>query len=222
MLGCTSWQTPEAPLAQVSNNPFGAQAPLKAPTKAAFAPGNQEIAWRVDRVGRDLLAANPQLGLKPVFATVGTPQPEVFHKDDKMVIVTEGLVKECKSDAELAAVLSYELGRMVAERESLAPAEVRQPERLPPIDNQFGGAASLPGPDHTRLAELARYEKEQPKKSRPPARPDPEKIARTCLEKAKYKTEDLDAALPLIRTAERSTALENQFKGVMPQSSWTP
>jgi hypothetical protein len=222
LCGCTNLPMSETPSTQVSGNLFGVQAPPAAPTRTNFAPASQEVAWRVDRVGRDIIAANPQLGLKIAFATVGTPVPEIFHRDDKMVVITEGLIKQCKNDAELAAVLCHELGRMVADRESLVPADVRNPDRLPPINSSFGGATALPGPDLTAVAELGKFEKDHPKTHRPLPRPDENKIACTALTKAGFKVEDLQAVQPLLRAAERNCALENQFKGTLTQSGWTP
>src|SRR5262249_39695897 len=77
---------------------------------------------RVDAGGRQLLAANPQVGAKPLFHTIGAPQPEVFHRGTSDVWVTEGLVRQCATDGQLAALLCLELGKMVAEREAAAPA----------------------------------------------------------------------------------------------------
>src|SRR5687768_2038812 len=115
--GCLPFDLAEGDkTALVSNNPFGAEAPPTTKAKANYAPASQEVSLRVDKIGRDVLTANPQIGLKPLFATIGAPQPEVFHVDNRLVYVTEGLVKQCRSEAELAAVLSAELGKMVAER----------------------------------------------------------------------------------------------------------
>ena len=41
-------------------------------------PASTEAASRVDAIGRQLLAANPQIGAKPLFHTIGAPHPEVF------------------------------------------------------------------------------------------------------------------------------------------------
>src|SRR5439155_13808705 len=38
-------------------------------------PGSTEAAARVDTVGRGILAANPRIGAKPLFRTIGAPQP---------------------------------------------------------------------------------------------------------------------------------------------------
>lgn len=73
-------------------------------------------AARVDQVGRELLAANPFIGVDPTFHTVALPEPAIGHPDFGGVVVTEGLVNRCKTDAELIAVLATELGQMSAEK----------------------------------------------------------------------------------------------------------
>src|SRR5207237_1039878 len=99
-------------------------------------------AARVDIVGRRIIAANPQVGAKPMFATIGAPEPEIFHRGTSDVYVTEGLVKQCSTDGQLAAILCSELGKVVAEREALSPPRTRRPERTPPADVPIGNAGN--------------------------------------------------------------------------------
>ena len=113
--GCQPLQLFEEPkLATVSSNPFGLQAETRA-AKVNFQPADEALAVRVDSVGSKLVAANPQIGLRVTrFATIGkAPQSEVFHVGANMVFVTEGLAKRCSTEAELAAVLALELGKIV-------------------------------------------------------------------------------------------------------------
>src|SRR5205814_3578198 len=103
-----------------------------------LAMANNYAASRVDALGRMLLAANPKIDAKPMFQTVGVAEPEIFHAGTTRIVITQGLVDLCqvgddKTDAELAAVLCFELGKMVAEREAVAPLNKR-PAPLPPID----------------------------------------------------------------------------------------
>ena len=85
-------------------------------------PENEATARRVLAVSRKLIDANPQAGLRPLFITAGSPHPEIFHDGGGMngyhVVVSEGLVNQCKTEAELAAVLALEMGKIVAEREA--------------------------------------------------------------------------------------------------------
>src|SRR5437879_3739195 len=87
-------------------------------TLPTLSPASTEAASRVDKIGRGILAANPQIGAKPLFRTIGAPRPEVFHRGTDDVYVTEGLVRLCETDGQLAAVLCAELAKMVAEREA--------------------------------------------------------------------------------------------------------
>ncbi len=218
--GCLTG-TPESPTALVPADPFG-RSPVPPPSRSQFAPASTEASLRVDWLGREILAANPQLGLKPLFATFGAPQAEVFHQGQRMVHITEGLVRQCQTDAELAALLSYELAKMVVEREALAGPEIRHPEKRPPITVPIGNAGHASSPDLTPLAELARFEKENPRHPRHSPRPDPTALARTYLENAGFKKEDLDAAAPLFQAAERNCAFEKQFNSLTSQPTWKP
>jgi hypothetical protein len=221
--GCFPLVEGDKTTALVSNNPFGAEPPPPAPTKANYAPADERVSRRVDKIGRDLLAANKQIGLKPLFATIGVEQPEVFHIETNMVYVTEGLVKQCRTDAELAALLSVELGRMVAEREARTSPEVRNPDKMPPIRVPVGNNAQGRETDFTTVAELSRFEKANPKTpSRTLPRPDSMKLARVYLENAGYQAADLDSVNPLLQAAEKNIALERHFKGALPQAPWAP
>lgn len=175
-------------------------------------PASTETAARVDTIGRSILAANPQIGSKPMFHTIGAPQSEIFHRGAGDIFITEGLVRQCTTDGQLAAVLSTELGKLVSEREALTPASVRRPERLPPIDTGIGrdmgwGVA----PDQTRLRELADYDRERRDRQQAIAPPDPAALARMYLVRAGYHDADMQAACPLLQQAQGNGGLEKQM-----------
>ncbi|MCI0642508.1 MAG: hypothetical protein L0Y72_13265 [Gemmataceae bacterium] len=219
--GCLPLFDESAPTKLVGGNPFEAHSTAaSAPNKGKFAPAAQEIALRVDAVGRKVLAANPQIGMRPLFATIGSPQAEIFHMDTRLVYVTEGLVKKCKTEGELGALLSLELAKMVADREARSPLAQDQ-ERLTPIHMAAGNAArGMPG-DQTALVELAKYEKANPKKDHAAPRPDPHRLARGYLEKSGFTAADLEAVAPLLHAAEQNNSLERTLKGGVPQSNWS-
>src|ERR1700733_1932795 len=99
--GCFSLPTGDGDkINLVSNNPFGVEAPPAAATKASYPPASNEISLRVDKVGRDLLAANPQIALKPLFGTINAEPLEVFHVETRIIYVTKGVVDKCKTDPE--------------------------------------------------------------------------------------------------------------------------
>jgi hypothetical protein len=182
--------------------------------RVAYGPASIEAAARVESVGQKLLAANPQTNLRPVFRTIGSPQPEIFHVGTVEVDVTEGLVNQCRSDGELAGALAYALGAMLAEREVVAWPNGRMPHRQPSPALRVGNDQNSLGetPDMTRLAELGKHEKENggPQNAAAP-RPDPRNLARGLLVRAGYRDQDLDAAMPLVKSANTKPVFETQF-----------
>jgi hypothetical protein len=200
----------------------GSTAPIAAPARATFAPAGGDTAMRVDFIGRKVLNANSQAGLQPFFATAGCSQPELFHRGVTLYI-TEGLVKQCQTEGQLAAVLSFELARMVAEREALATPQTRRPERRPPPDVPFGNSGQGSGAfDQVREAELVKTgaERRRAVEMLPP--PDAKVLARMYLKKAGYPEAELDAVEPLLAGARANCTLENQVKAAPAASPWTP
>src|SRR5262245_4631437 len=115
--GCVS---DEQKLTTVSPNPFSGPTRTQSAWMKQAPPATQKVALHVSEIGQKVTAANPQIGRKVAFLTLGVSQPEIFHRvrgDNGEIYITEGLVNECKSDGELAAVLSQELGKMVSRSE---------------------------------------------------------------------------------------------------------
>jgi hypothetical protein len=199
----------------VPDNPFGSPQVLTTPETVGFGPAAPtEAAGKVGIVGQKLLNANPQLGIQPAFRTVGAPQAEVFHRGALEILVTEGLVKQCKTEGELAAVLSVELGKIVSERQSMPLRRDPKEEHDPPSEVRVGndGGGAFGPPDQTHLYELAKFDKEHrraPLPSGPPA--DPHVLARAYLERAGYLPTELDAATPVLREAAKNVTLEKQM-----------
>ncbi len=208
---------------RVPANLFGPSDPKPpAPIRqVSYAPAPTELGMRVDFIGRKLLADNPQIALRPRFGAIGSPSPEVFHQGTDLVWITAGLVEQCKTESQLAAVLSVELGKMVSEREALASPTSRNPEGLPPPDVPIGQAGNMSGPDLTHLAELGKYERSHPRRQRRLPPPDPQALAGMYLEKAGYQKTDLDSVQPLLQAAEKNFVFEKQMKGGgLPQANW--
>ena len=207
----------EAATAQVSSTPF-AEPRAAAPTRVNFAPASQDTSIRVLLI-KDKLVGNNSGGLPHVTA-IGSADPEVFHVSLNQIYITEGLVRQCETDGQLAAVLANELGRMISERESAVSDEVRQPERLLPIELPIGSNGAARDRDPTFYIELAQYEKLHPKQTKKLPRPNPQLVARDLLERAGYQRTDLDAAQPILQNAARFQMWENQFKGTAKQNDW--
>src|SRR5262245_32477987 len=203
----------------VTPSPFSPPPPAKL-ARVSHAPGSQEEAMRVSLVGQKLLLANKETGLRPVFHTIGVPNAEIFHKGTGELFITEGLTKQCKTEPQLAAVLAFEMGRMVSERELLAGPGTRRPERLPPQEIRVGtDAGGTFGPaDATRLAELSKFEKMggRPNALVAPPPPDANVLARAYLARAGYGEKELDTVEPILKAARANVALEKQLTGSTP------
>jgi hypothetical protein len=222
LTGCVSlphWWDAE-PTTQVTNHPLvDQQAKVVQRAKIDGRKASPEIAQRVDKAGQKLVDSNPQLG-RPLFATIGAPEPEIFHVNADMLYITEGLVKMCPTEVELSAVLATELGKMVSEREAKVPQDLREPEPLPPISLPIGSNGYSPANDPSHMIEMAKFEKRYPKKRPQITRPDPRKVAESVLEQAGFRAADLNLVQPILHAADRNCALEQQLKGVPPATNW--
>jgi hypothetical protein len=191
-------------------------------TRTSVKPATTESAARVDLLGRKILAANPQIGIKPQFLVIGSPEPELFHKKTGELFITEGLVKQCKTEGELAALLCHELGKMVSEREALAGPQARAPQRQPPLEMRVGNVnpGSFMPADQVRLAELAAYEQDRKRESTAVLLPpNPDFLARTYLQKAGFAITDLQVVTPLLQAAGANMTYEKQILGA-PPGNW--
>jgi hypothetical protein len=145
-------------------------APQLPPIKKSYAPAAESASARVQEMSKRILAANPQVGMRPIVLTVGSEQPEIFHRGTGQIVITQGLVNLCTTERFLAAVLCLEMGKMVSEREALASVRSREPESEPPPETRIGNdtAGSFGPPDGSRMLELAHYEKGRRQPGSPP------------------------------------------------------
>jgi hypothetical protein len=215
--GCLS---DEKKLTTVSSSPFGKAGRVQAAAFKQAPPATQEVSLRVDRVGKQIVLANPRINQKVVFMTIGQPQEEIFHqtqKDVSTIWVTEGLVKQCKTDGELAAVLSQELGKMVSEQMVQArPARNPIPANLllnSPVGSDVGGTFGTA--DRTNEMIAARFEPEwkQSRQILPQTPPPPESLATIYLKNAGFDSKNLDTVKPLLRKADKQSSLEMSMSG---------
>jgi hypothetical protein len=186
--------------------------------KKSYAPAAESASLRVQEMTKRILAANPQIGMRPVVLTVGSTtdqeQVEIFHRGTGQIVITEGLVKLCTTDRFLAAVLCLEMGKMVSEREAIAGVRSREPEMDPPEELRIGNDAggTFGPPDGVRMLDAARYDKSRRRPgSPPPPPPEPATLARIYLAKAGFHEGDLDDTQPIIRKAEANIQLERQM-----------
>lgn len=218
LLALASGCGPETKTALVPDNPFAGPV-VKTPEikPVSYSPEHMQTAGRVDQLGGRILAANPSLGVKPRFMTAGGKQPEVFHRGTAEVIVTEGLVQQCASDEQLAAILCHELGKMVSEREALAAPSTRAPRREPPQQLRIGNDR---GADLTSMAELAPYDKERRATMTPPPPPNPQVLARSYLQATGFAPAALDSVAPILQKAAGSNTYQGQLNSQGPPGQW--
>lgn len=215
--GCLS---DEQKLTTVPSSPFGKSPRTQTASFKQAPKATQEMSLKVDRIGKKLVAANPRITQKIVFMVIGQPHEEIFHqtqKDVSTILITEELAKQCKTEGELAAVLSEELGRVMSEQMVQArPARKPVPTYLttiPSIGNDFGGAIS--GADRSGDMLVGHFEKEmqQTRPSLPAAPPPPETLARVYLSRAGFNPKELEAVAPLLRKAEKQSSVEQAMNG---------
>lgn len=227
MVGCVplqfldpSWK--ESQTALVPSGPFATSQSFIMPfRKVSLSSAKGEYSVQVAALGERILNTNPEIGMKPYFATAGTQSPEIFHQGQHFVYITDGLVKRCKNEGQLAALLALELAKMVVEREALANPKTRQTKERPPIHVDIGRVGSDAYSDQTDVVEMARYEARQKNRPKRQPLPDPIELARRYLTKADFRPENLDSIQPLLKEAEQSYQLEKQFKGSV-GPVWTP
>ncbi len=182
-------------------------------------PASLEAAERVQLLGRQILAQNPFTGLEPLFMTVGVKDPVLFHVGTEQLWISEGLVDKCGTDAELAAVLCWELAQMVTEKRA-AQRFGRSVEPLPEISP--GSGAATPGGtayDAGQQANLAYHERQFPRKAPPPTS-EAATIARELLQGAGFSVAELDRVEPLLKQSDRGEKLRKQLGGTTPTPKW--
>ena len=188
-------------------------------------PAQEASALRAIKVAQKVVDANPGIGFHPTVLTVGGPTKSLFHNGHGgpsgcSLFLTEGLINACADDAQLAAVVCAELGRIAAERaatmEQLSAEDVR-----PDIDERIGNdSRGIFGPaDGTRVMEAAK--REMLAKQKPP-KADPAALARRYLTKAGYAPETLAQVAGLLREAEKEEPLREHFTSRGPATLLPP
>lgn len=176
-----------------------------------------QVAERVEDLGRRIIAQNTFTGLEPLFHTLGVPEAVLFHRGTGELWISEGLVKKCKSEAELAALLCAELGQMIAEKRS-AQRVGRDKEPIPDT-----GAPAGNGADGLQVGTVASEEKSAAAKGRDASQVlanDPATLARELLRGAGFDPAEFDRAAPLLKSSGRGETLRKQVVGSGPVPTW--
>ena len=186
----------------------------------AVSTASVESAARVDKIGRQLLAGSPFLGVDVSFQTIGQPEPELFHRDAQGLFLSEGLVVKCKTNDQLAAVLASEIGQMVAEMRMTE--RMRLPEAIPASASgvKLDGSTDF---DPARDMALAKLDKagRRPADRRSWASSDPKVIAKGLLKDAGFDPKSLDDVAPLLRDAGRHQTIAKQLGGRGDTPRWS-
>jgi hypothetical protein len=198
---------------------------VKVPRKPDLPAADIAVAERVETLGRRIIAQNTFTGIDPMFFCAGPPigtDPFVFHRGPEELWISEALVRQCKTEEQLAAVLCSELGQMVAEKRAARRVAAERdsfPEAALP-----GGAATLAGGlpnDPARDAERAYNEKRQAKTAPVATAADAATAARDLLKGAGFDPVELDRVAPLLKqSSARGVALRTQIGGSAPPPKW--
>lgn len=187
---------------------------VKTPEAPKVPPAHLETAQKVEMMGRRIIAQNTFTGIEPMFYAMGVPEPVLFHRGTEELFISEGLVKQCKTEDELAAVLCTELGQMMAEKRGARRAGADR-DTIP--DSALpGGTQADPGRD----AEVAFRERRQPRNMVTVEPADSAKFARDLMKGAGYDPSDIDRVEPLVRQSERGASLKKQLSNSAAAPKW--
>ena len=185
--------------------------------KGKVSVASVQLAERVENLGRRIIAQNTFTGLDPLFMTINPSETVLFHRGTEQLWISEKLVKMCHSDAELAALLCAELGRMMAEKR-LAQRVGRDKESIPDVASATGSAAEVLQTGTIASREL-------------PTGPaggdvgrgqstDPSTLARDLLRGVGYDPAELDKVAPLLKLSEGGETIRKQIVGSGPVPTW--
>lgn len=154
-------------------------------TKGSLAPELEETRRRVEAVGRTL--SQFAAGEKDVvleFDLIGDPNPICYHTKEGHIVISQGAVSRCTSDAELAALLALEIADWRMTKKTGASTRRRPTTSLPSV-----------GPDdQAREMALAHKEQATAPSTEPAPASDPSAVsaaATSLLSKAGYREIEL-------------------------------
>jgi len=173
-----------------------------------------EHARRVDELTKRIVDQNTFTGLDPIVRVISVPEAVLFHRGSAELFISEGLVKKCKTDAELAAVLCTELGRMMAQKRA-AIAVGRNPDPIPEI--------ALPGgtsdANLVREAELAMQKRREDAKLAA-EQSDEVQLAKSLLKGAGFDPAEFERVQGMVKQSDRGEAIKKQMAGTAPAPVW--
>jgi hypothetical protein len=167
-------------------------------------PSNQMAAvsddqqWRIraERIFHRLLQTQSPAGPVPHLLVVPQPEPLLRSQPPDQVIVSLGLLRQCRTDGELATVLSFPLARLLQQPGPASPVLDRPPPDVPigPESSTYG---ELPP---WRQAELVKTGHARRQPVRVPSR-DPILLARQMVLRAGYSDAEFERGSALVSGA---------------------
>jgi hypothetical protein len=171
-----------------------------------------ESARRVDDLAKRILDQNTFTGIEPVIRVVGVPEAVLFHRGQTELFISEGLVKKCKTEAELAAVLCTELGKMMAQKQA-AVIVGRTPDPIPEVALPGGSANDV------RIAELALQKRRENEKTATELLGEV-KLAKDLLKGCGFDPAEFDRVQGMVKQSDRGDAMKKQMGGTSPPPVW--
>ncbi len=157
---------------------------------------DQQLRIRAERIFHRLLQTQPPVDPVPRLLVVSRPELFLRHQPPDQVIVSVGLLRQCRTDGELATVLSFPLARWLQQPGPASPVLDRPPPDVPigPESSTYG---ELPP---WRQAELVKTGHAHRQSVRVPSR-DPILLARQMVLRAGYSDAEFERGSALVREA---------------------
>lgn len=185
------------------------------PAEPKVTVASLEVARRVDELVKRIVDQNTFTGLEPIVRVLGVPESVLFHRGTSEVFISEGLVKKCKTEPELAAVLCSELGKMMAQKQAGIKVG-RDRDSIPEIALPGGNASDA---SRVREAELALQQRRVDEKK---AQDESEaaQLSKLLLKGAGFDSAEYDSVQGMVRQSDRGEAIKKQMAGTAAAPTW--
>jgi len=189
--------------------------PVQTPDPSKINPASLQVAERVQSLGQRIIDQNTFTGLAPLFHTVSVPESMLFHRGPDELFISEALVQRCKTEAELAAVLCRELGRMMAEKRTARAVGVD----LASVHELGGTIPSTIGEGEIASAAPA-LESPPTNAAKKGPKADADLLAKELLRGAGFEPESLDTVRDLLKDVKGGDGFIKQVAGPAPAPRW--
>ena len=185
---------------------------IKTPLTTKQQLAQQATAERVETLGRQVITQNTFTGIEPIFHLVGVKEPMLFHRGTEELFISDGLVKKCKTDDDLAAVLCSELGRMMGEKRAGVAVGRDSDPLLRGVGGKVDTGEDVPGAVATGTESATRPIGKQ--------ETDGAKLAQELMRGSGFDPAALERVEPLLKTAERDHPIRKQLAEPAPAPVW--